>query len=286
MDRKKILGVVIGSACFGAAALSGGLAVRSQYAGDRWRIVPLVGEQGFLHLPQQIGYFGTKDACEAALQRVVGRQFQGRKIAACVDSPPLFIVEPVKGRSVGAFFSQEACERFLLIGRSSLAPEAALGIEPSGSLPPIVCDMAKQVMGVEDFLASAAADAVARSGAPSGSAAETERIAQLAIPEDRKVRPHQSDQEQARAEHYMAAIQTAVVKKLRQSSSGPVARCTLKIVQIPGGDVISVRVAEPCAADRVVRYSLERAVMEASPLPYVGYESVFSRTIELSLQDG
>ena len=51
----------------------------------------------------------------------------------------------------------------------------------------------------------------------------------------------------------------------------------VRIAQIPGGDVIGVQIASPCNADPATRTSLEQAVKRAAPLPYKGYESVFSR---------
>ena len=61
----------------------------------------------------------------------------------------------------------------------------------------------------------------------------------------------------------------------------PGLRCTLKVVQLPGGDVMSVKAVAPCNADQVTRASIEEAVTKAQPLPYKGYEKVFARELTL-----
>lgn len=87
------------------------------------------------------------------------------------------------------------------------------------------------------------------------------------------------------AARYAAAIQAAVTNNWnRPDSAQPGLRCTLDIVQIPGGDVISAKVTAPCTADPVTRNSIEQAVMKAAPLPYQGYEKVFRREITFNFK--
>lgn len=79
---------------------------------------------------------------------------------------------------------------------------------------------------------------------------------------------------------YSAAIQAAVTQNWnRPDSASAGLRCILNITQIPGGEVIGVTIGSPCNADQATRNSIEQAVMKAAPLPYQGYEKVFSRTI-------
>jgi colicin import membrane protein len=79
---------------------------------------------------------------------------------------------------------------------------------------------------------------------------------------------------------YQVAIQQAVLQNwLRPDSARPGLECRLRIIQIPGGEVIQVSVTSPCNADDLTRRSIEAAVMKAQPLPYRGYESVFQRDI-------
>lgn len=129
---------------------------------------------------------------------------------------------------------------------------------------------------------------------------ERERLAQL---EDRNQRTAES-QAQPEAEHeaseaqtgaggkdddltarYQAAIQAAVTQNWNRPDSAQAGlRCALRIVQIPGGDVISATVGSPCNADPVTRNSIEQAVMKAAPLPYQGYEKVFQRNINFNFR--
>ena len=85
------------------------------------------------------------------------------------------------------------------------------------------------------------------------------------------------------AARYAAAIQAAVTQNwLRPDSAQAGLRCTLRIVQIPGGEVISATVVAPCNADAATRTSIEQAVMRAAPLPYKGYEPAFRRDINFN----
>jgi colicin import membrane protein len=84
---------------------------------------------------------------------------------------------------------------------------------------------------------------------------------------------------------YALAIQQAVTNNWsRPDSAQPGIRCTLRIVQIPGGEVIQVSVTSPCNADDLTRRSIEAAVLKAQPLPYRGYESVFQRDIRFNFR--
>jgi len=87
------------------------------------------------------------------------------------------------------------------------------------------------------------------------------------------------------AGRYQLAIQQAVTQNwLRPDSARPGIRCTLRIVQIPGGEVIQASVSTPCNADDLTRRSIEAAVLKAQPLPYRGYESVFQREIRFNFR--
>ncbi|MBB5209479.1 cell envelope integrity protein TolA [Chiayiivirga flava] len=85
------------------------------------------------------------------------------------------------------------------------------------------------------------------------------------------------------AGRYALAIQQAVTSNwLRPDSARPGIVCTLRIVQIPGGEVIQASVTSPCNADDLTRRSIEAAVLKAQPLPYRGYESVFKRSVNFT----
>lgn len=84
---------------------------------------------------------------------------------------------------------------------------------------------------------------------------------------------------------YQLAIQQAVTSNWsRPESTQAGIRCTLRIVQIPGGEVIQVSVTSPCNADDLTRRSIEAAVLKAQPLPYRGYENVFQRDITFNFK--
>ncbi|MGH6684751.1 MAG: TonB C-terminal domain-containing protein, partial [Pseudolabrys sp.] len=79
---------------------------------------------------------------------------------------------------------------------------------------------------------------------------------------------------------YSAAITKVVTDNWNRPDTTPVGiRCTVRIIQIPGGTVISANIGSPCNADQVTQESIKQAVTKAQPLPYKGYESVFQRDI-------
>lgn len=83
------------------------------------------------------------------------------------------------------------------------------------------------------------------------------------------------------AESYYAAIQAQVTNNwLRPPTARAGLRCTLSIVQIPGGEVISAAIRGSCNADEATRRSLIAAVERAGTLPYRGFEDVFEREID------
>jgi len=89
-------------------------------------------------------------------------------------------------------------------------------------------------------------------------------------------------------DEYEAAIRSLVTQNwLRPPTTRPGLRCTLKIVQIPGGEVISAAIAGTCNGDEATRRSIVAAVERVPALPYRGYEDVFKREIEfIFIYDG
>ena len=82
-------------------------------------------------------------------------------------------------------------------------------------------------------------------------------------------------------DRYYLTIQQQVTQNwLRPSTARPGLRCTLRVVQIPGGEVISASIAGSCNASEVTRRSLVAAVERAGSLPYRGFEDVFDREID------
>lgn len=82
------------------------------------------------------------------------------------------------------------------------------------------------------------------------------------------------------SEEYYLAIQQIVTQNwLRPPTAQSGLRCELNVIQIPGGEVISVAIGSPCNADPVTRRSIIAAVERAGTLPYRGFEEVFAREI-------
>lgn len=84
---------------------------------------------------------------------------------------------------------------------------------------------------------------------------------------------------------YAAALQAAILAKWTRPDSVPLgSTCRLSIRQLPGGQVMGVEVVSPCAYDEQGRRSIEAAVLKAQPLPYAGFEAVFSRNLTLNFR--
>lgn len=78
----------------------------------------------------------------------------------------------------------------------------------------------------------------------------------------------------------MLAIQNAVERNwIRPDTIPPGTPCRIRVIQIPGGDVISAEVEANCRFDPIGQRSLEAAVLRAQPLPYAGFEVVFRREL-------
>lgn len=108
-------------------------------------------------------------------------------------------------------------------------------------------------------------------------------VTQQDLPEADQARTGMAGHDDSLQAQYFAAIQNAVTNNWqRPETTQPGVRCVLRIVQIPGGDVIGVQISSPCNADVMTRNSLEQAVKRAAPLPYKGYESVFTRDINFN----
>ena len=86
-------------------------------------------------------------------------------------------------------------------------------------------------------------------------------------------------------QEYYLAIQVQVTNNwLRPPTARAGLRCKLRIVQIPGGEVISATIAGSCNADEATRRSLVAAVERAGSLPYRGFEEVFEREIDFNFR--
>lgn len=104
---------------------------------------------------------------------------------------------------------------------------------------------------------------------------EQQRMAELM--EAEQARTGGEGQDDSLLAQYVAAMKNTV-KWTRPESTQPFV-CELNIKQIPGGEVLSANVVEPCRADALTKRAIEAAALQAQPLPYKGFESVFRREI-------
>jgi len=117
---------------------------------------------------------------------------------------------------------------------------------------------------------------------------ENERVrAEVAAARQAEINAENSRLEamQANAEAaYMYAIQQRIKSRWVQpptATSG--IECVVNISQLPGGQVVSVKIGS-CNGDSVVRRSIEVAVRQASPLPTPNDPGVFDRNIRLTFR--
>jgi colicin import membrane protein len=105
---------------------------------------------------------------------------------------------------------------------------------------------------------------------------------------DQQAREFRAGQMATLSDNYQAAIQSFVTQNwLRPPTAQPGLRCTLKIVQIPGGEVISAAISGQCNGDEATRRSILAAVERGGALPYRGFEDVFQREIDfIFIYDG
>jgi colicin import membrane protein len=85
-------------------------------------------------------------------------------------------------------------------------------------------------------------------------------------------------------DEYMRMLET----RIRQHWDRPLSArqgidCVVNVVQLPSGDVMSASVAA-CNGDDAVRRSIERAVLEASPLPKPPDPSLFERNLRVNFR--
>lgn len=84
---------------------------------------------------------------------------------------------------------------------------------------------------------------------------------------------------------YAKAIAEAIRRNwVRPDNILPSQRCRIVIRQLPGGEVIDAQVDASCPYDELGKRSVEAAVLKAQPLPYVGFERSFQRTLILNFQ--
>jgi colicin import membrane protein len=92
----------------------------------------------------------------------------------------------------------------------------------------------------------------------------------------------------ARNSTEMAAYQFAIAQKIRRNwavpaSAGPETLCSVRVTQLPGGEVVSVTIIS-CNGDAAVQRSVEAAIRRSSPLPEPANPDLFDRNLTLNLR--
>ena len=97
--------------------------------------------------------------------------------------------------------------------------------------------------------------------------------------------PGRPDGDSGLAAKYAAAIQEVVRRNWRRPDNVALGQaCRMYITQLPGGEVMSVEFDPSCPYDAQGRRSVEAAVRAAEPLPYAGFEPVFSRRLNFTFR--
>lgn len=106
------------------------------------------------------------------------------------------------------------------------------------------------------------------------SEAELQRV--LAV-EDERRRAEQSGQ----LDQYIRLIENRIEQNwIRPATAQPGLECEVRVMQIPSGDIVDVRV-DRCNGDDAVIRSIEAAVLRSSPLPRPPVPSLFERTLNV-----
>lgn len=86
-------------------------------------------------------------------------------------------------------------------------------------------------------------------------------------------------------EEYVSTIRELVRRSwIRPPTTRPGVECRVRVVQIPGGEIIAAEIVRPCNADAATRRSITAAVLRVGELPYRGYEDVFAREIDFDFR--
>ena len=88
--------------------------------------------------------------------------------------------------------------------------------------------------------------------------------------------------EYSKLQQLMALYQSSVISSVTRQWNKPPSSiknlvCHVRVRQIPGGGVVDAQISSPCNASAIVKKSIIDAIRKADPLPYKGFEKVFSR---------
>lgn len=88
-----------------------------------------------------------------------------------------------------------------------------------------------------------------------------------------------------RASEYAKAVFAVIQQQWERDSYSnelePNSSCAVRVVQIAGGDVVSVDILPECDFNEAGRAAIVQAVQRSGPLPYHGFEAVYRREIRI-----
>ena len=92
------------------------------------------------------------------------------------------------------------------------------------------------------------------------------------------------DPAMAATPRYSEALNNAIISHAALPGVLPAGTtCRIRIIQKPGGEVVSARLASSCMSSIDLDKKVELAVLKATPLPYFGYENEFRAEMQLDL---
>jgi colicin import membrane protein len=87
------------------------------------------------------------------------------------------------------------------------------------------------------------------------------------------------------ADRWKAQIRARIERAwIRPPSARPGVSCDVAVTQVPGGEIVSVRVEQCTGGDEAMRSSVEAAVYRASPLPPPPDPALFERNLQLTFR--
>lgn len=172
-------------------------------------------------------------------------------------------------------------------------PKSVKPVKPQPTKPePAPVDASKKVPMPEPVKKPAEPDLAARAEAEAARLAKATNLAKQRALQMADVGVPDGGREQASAragtgagksrnsgqQKWLDAVGRAIEAKwLRPDDIPPGQTCPIHIRIIPGGEVIAVTVLPGCPYSEDAKRSVEKAVRDASPLPFKGYEDVYSR---------
>lgn len=92
----------------------------------------------------------------------------------------------------------------------------------------------------------------------------------------------------ARDSAAMAAYRFAIAQSIRRNwsvpaSAGPETRCSVRVTQLPGGEIVGVNILSCNSDDAALKRSVEAAIHRSSPLPEPSDPDLFDRNLRLNL---